>query len=145
MLADPPLRFVSQERLLNKVWRYSLFLYFGTMIVVIAPRLAPASLPACYDLRHSLTGILFAVVTLAMQAMLARVLERRPAPAPRLTPLAAWPLGILTWMFVTMFCVRYLTFGVRRYYEWMATGVASAANLAMAARTVMVSLLRTLP
>ena len=53
-----------------------------------------------------LTGILFAVVTLAMQAMLARVLERRPAPAPRLTPLAAWPLGILTWMFVTMFCVR---------------------------------------
>ena len=87
MLADPPLRFVSQERLLNKVWRYSLFLYFGTMIVVIAPRLAPASLPACYDLRHRLTGILFAVVTLAMQAMLARVLERRPAPAPRLTPL----------------------------------------------------------
>jgi len=114
MLADPPLRFVSQERLLNKVWRYSLFLYFGTMIVVIAPRLAPASspaaavpsLPACYDLRHRLTGILFAVVSLAMQAMLAHVLERRPAPAPQLTPLAAWPLGILTWMFVTMFCVR---------------------------------------
>lgn len=132
------------------MWRYSLFLYFGTMIVVIAPRLAPASspaavpsLPACYDLRHRLTSVLFTVVTVAMQAMLARVLERMPSPAPRLTPLAAWPLGILTWMFVTMFCVSYLTFGVRSYYyEWMAAGVASAANLAMAVRTVMVSLLR---
>ncbi|EER97474.1 hypothetical protein BDA96_02G377600 [Sorghum bicolor] len=133
------------ERLLNKVWWYSLFLYFGTMIVAIAPNFAPApspaaavpSLLACYDVRYRLTAVLFAVVSLAMQAMLALVLERRPAPAPHLTPLAAWPLGIFTWMFVTTFCLSCLSFGVRNYYyEWTAA-VTSAGNLAMAARTVM--------
>ncbi|XP_021307876.1 uncharacterized protein LOC110432219 [Sorghum bicolor] len=73
------------------------------MIVAIAPRLAPASrpsvvpsLPAGYGL--PVTCDAFTVATLVVQEMLARVLERRPAPAPRLTPEAAWRLGISTWM-----------------------------------------------
>jgi hypothetical protein len=151
MFTDAPLRFVSQERLLNKVRRYSLFLYVGSMIVTIAPRLAPASrpavvpsLPAGYGL--PVTCASFTVATLVVQETLARVLERRPAPAPRLTPEAAWPLGISTWMFLTMFFHSYLCFGGDDYYfvrscdEWAAASLASSLNLFIATLTVSVSL-----
>jgi hypothetical protein len=150
MFTDAPLRFVSQERLLNKVRRYSLFLYVGSMIVTIAPRLAPASrpavvpsLPAGYGL--PVTCASFTVATLVVQETLARVLERRPAPAPRLTPEAAWPLGISTWMFLTMFFHSYLCFGGDDYFvrscdEWAAASLASSLNLFIATLTVSVSL-----
>ena len=144
MLADPPLRFVSQERLLNKMRRYSLFLYVGSMIVAIAPRLAPASRPAGVP-SLPVTCASFTVATLVVQELLARVLERGPAPAPRLTPEAAWPLGIATWMFLTMFFLSYLCFGGDDYFvrscdEWAAACVASSLNLFIATLTVSVSL-----
>ncbi|CAD6217404.1 unnamed protein product [Miscanthus lutarioriparius] len=141
---------LSDERLLKKVRRYSLFLYVGSMIVAIAPRLAPASrpavvpsLPAGYGL--PVTCASFTVATLVVQELLARVLERGPAPAPRLTPEAAWPLGISTWMFVTMFFHSYLCFGGDGYFvrscdEWAAACVASSLNLFIATLTVSISL-----
>ncbi|XP_066395171.1 uncharacterized protein [Miscanthus floridulus] len=144
--ADERRREEEVERLLKKVRRYSLFLYVGSMIVAIAPRLAPASrpavvpsLPAGYGL--PVTCASFTVATLVVQELLARVLERGPAPAPRLTPEAAWPLGISTWMFVTMFFHSYLCFGGDGYFvrscdEWAAACVASSLNLFIATLTV---------
>ncbi|CAN6199655.1 unnamed protein product [Urochloa humidicola] len=119
------------------------------MIVLMAPRLAPESrpaavpyLPAGFDL--PVTYAVFVALTLWLQLKLARVLQRRPAPAPRLTHFDAWPLAVLTWLFATGCFFSYLRFGDGRYfahscYEWAAAGVASAANLAIATRTVMVS------
>ncbi|CAN6176054.1 unnamed protein product [Urochloa humidicola] len=119
------------------------------MIVLMAPRLAPESrpaavpyLPAGFDL--PVTYAVFVAATLWLQQKLALALERRPAPAPRLTPFDAWPLAVLTWLFATGCFFSYLRFGDGRYfahscYEWAAAAVASAVNLAIAMRTVTVS------
>lgn len=149
MFTDSLLGFISQERLLDKVRSYSLFLYIGMAIVTIAPRLAPASrpafvpsIPAGYG--FPVTGALFTAATMVVQEMLARVLERRSAPAPRLTPEAASQLGILTWLLATLFFRSYLCFGggdyfVRECDEWVMASGASALDLFIAWCTVSVS------
>ncbi|XP_062188255.1 uncharacterized protein LOC133891544 [Phragmites australis] len=137
------------ERLLVSVRNYMVFLYVGSVTASIAPRLAMKVVSTTvassirflsdgYDL--SVTCSFFAMATLLLQGKLARVLERRPAPAPRLTPLAAWPLAVCTWVSMTAFFLNYLTFGdddLGGYGEWAVAGVASAVNLLMAARSVM--------
>ncbi|CAN6199654.1 unnamed protein product [Urochloa humidicola] len=135
------------EKLLSSVWNYSTFLYAGTVVSSLAPRVlmkyAPDTVASAqrflaggYDL--SVTVAFFAGATLLLQAHLARVLK--PSPWPRLTPLAAWPLAVDTWVCITSFFLNCLAFGddnVAGYGEWAAAAVASVVNLVMAARTVM--------
>lgn len=109
------------ERLLNSVTGYGFLLYGGTMAAGIAPHLAhryaPRAVAAAasfaspngYDATATLA--VFAAATALLQRLLARVLERKPAPAPRLTPLGAWPLAVATWLCVTVFFLAYLSLG----------------------------------
>ncbi|CAL5083836.1 unnamed protein product [Urochloa decumbens] len=136
----------TTEKLLNSVRNYTAFLYVGTIASSLAPRAAMKYAPdavasaqrflaAGYDL--SLTVAFFAAATLLLQAHLARVLK--PSPRPRLTPLAAWPLAVATWLCITVFFLDCLSFGdehVGGYGEWAAAAGASVANLVMSARTV---------
>uniref|UniRef100_A0A0E0LMW6 Uncharacterized protein n=1 Tax=Oryza punctata TaxID=4537 RepID=A0A0E0LMW6_ORYPU len=90
----------------------------------------------------AITCMSFAALTLAMQAMLACVLEEKPAAAAARRPASArlpWLVAAMSWMCVTSYFVAYVTLGgnvAPTSLEWTAAGVASAANLAIATRTV---------
>ncbi|TVU38134.1 hypothetical protein EJB05_11488 [Eragrostis curvula] len=146
-------RAAEVERLLASVRNYSILLYVGTMVAGLAPRVALKHAPlavaraASYvadGYNVSVTAAVFAAATVLLQGRLARVLERRPspspAPSPRLTPLFAWPLAVCTWGFISLVFVGLLHLGEEGhlvgYGDWAVAGVASAANLAMAVRTV---------
>ncbi|KAL6656888.1 hypothetical protein ACP70R_004668 [Stipagrostis hirtigluma subsp. patula] len=148
-------RAAAVERLLAKVRSYSVLMYVGTMVVTLGPRMAanamsPAAVAAAARVVSNgpLTCLLFAAATALLQGKLARVLEREDEPAagaaraPRLTPLAAWPLAVITWACITCFFFHYLLFGdvaAPSCAGWAVVAVASAANLAIAAHTVNVT------
>ncbi|CAN6219445.1 unnamed protein product [Urochloa humidicola] len=134
----------AAEKLLSPVRNYSIFLYAGTMVSSLAPRVAAKFAPDALASTQrflagggyvlSVTVAFFAATTLLLQVHLARVLK--PSPRPRLTPLYAWPLAVVTWLCITSFFLNCLAFG-GGYGEWAAAAVASVVNLVMAARTVM--------
>ncbi|KAL6656889.1 hypothetical protein ACP70R_004669 [Stipagrostis hirtigluma subsp. patula] len=150
-------RAAEVEKVLAPVRSYSILMYVGSMVVSLAPRMvedamspAAAATAARVVSDVPLTCLVFAAATALMQGKLARVLEKveeasAGADRPlRLTPFGAWPLAVITWAFVTCFCVNYLTFGhvgAPSCLGWTVVAVASAANLAIAARTVNVTLL----
>ncbi|KAF0907112.1 hypothetical protein E2562_015652 [Oryza meyeriana var. granulata] len=109
---------------------------------IMGARVTAADLAALRSggLDDVVTCLTFAVLTLAMQTCLACVLEERPASAPR-RPASwyPWMIAVMSWVCISSYFVAYITYGgnvAPTSPEWTVAGVASAANLAMATRTV---------
>lgn len=141
------------ENLLASVRGYATLLYGGTIVGSLAPlhamKLVPHPAPhAAGPYNFLFTAAIFAAATALLLCRFARVLERKPAPAPRLTALAAWPLALGTWGCLTVFFVSFLAFcedAIAGRADWAVAAAASLANLAMAARTVAASPCRIPP
>lgn len=139
---------MEEAKLIKSLQSYPRFLMFSTMFATLAPRLAITSsilspvigvMTPSVGLDALLTCFFFALATLPLQASLACLLERKPAPAPRLANWSAWLVGICSWMSISCFFLTYTTFGgsyAPACWEWMVAAVASVANLAIVVCTV---------
>uniref|UniRef100_A0A0E0I331 Uncharacterized protein n=1 Tax=Oryza nivara TaxID=4536 RepID=A0A0E0I331_ORYNI len=133
---------INEGRLLA----FLIVLYASTIAASIGRRILGARLAAWRSDGLGATCMSFAALTLAMQAMLACVLEEKPAAAaaavarrPASGGLLPWLVAAVSWMCVTNYFVAYIALGgnvAPTSLEWTAAGVASAANLAIATRTV---------
>ncbi|XP_025882512.2 uncharacterized protein [Oryza sativa Japonica Group] len=133
---------INEGRLLA----FLIVLYASTIAASIGRRILGARLAAWRSDGLGATCMSFAALTLAMQAMLACVLEEKPAAAaaavarrPASGGRLPWLVAAVSWMCVTNYFVAYIALGgnvAPTSLEWTAAGVASAANLAIATRTV---------
>uniref|UniRef100_A0A0E0EDV5 Uncharacterized protein n=1 Tax=Oryza meridionalis TaxID=40149 RepID=A0A0E0EDV5_9ORYZ len=124
---------INEGRLLA----FPIVLYASTIAASIGRRILGARLAAWRSDGLGATCMSVAALTLAMQAMLARSPPRRRRR--RRGARLPWLVAAVSWMCVTNCFVAYIALGgnvAPTSLEWTAAGVASAANLAIATRTV---------
>lgn len=136
--------FLNQEmlKLCSSVMNYVCFLFAVPIVTCLAFKLAPPAAVASAEQflfggnNITVTIVFFAQATVLLQIQFARVLK--PSPRLQLTPFVAWALGFMTWICANSFFLHCL-YDVGGDGERAVAAGASAVNLLMSARTVMVS------